>query len=145
PHRKLLCREQRVHIDRLPAFVADAQERIRARLRAAGLPGDGPVLVHFHGFVTRDSDGPVEVAVPFIGSVEPVDDLQVRLSPGGTDAVLPVAKADADFPDILRVYDALEAWIDAHGLVCVASPVEIWPGTDGAVLDVTYPVATGTE
>lgn len=142
PRRALLCREQRVHIGELEAFVADSQERIRGRLRAVGLPADGPTLVHFHGFVTRDSDGPVEVAVPFTGSVDPADDLRVRLSPAGTDAVLPVAKADACFPDILRVYDALEAWIDAHRLVCVASPVEIRSGTDGAVLDVTYPVTT---
>ncbi|MGP3964314.1 MerR family transcriptional regulator [Nonomuraea sp. 3N208] len=140
PQRKLLCREQRVHIGELEAFTADAQDHIRARLRAVGLPDDGLALVHFHGFVTRDSDGPVEVAVPFTGSVEPVDDLRVRLSPAGTDAVLPVAKTDADFPKILHAYDALEAWIDAHRLVCVASPVEVWPGTDGALLDVTYPV-----
>ncbi|MEV0228146.1 MerR family DNA-binding transcriptional regulator [Nonomuraea sp. NPDC050786] len=145
PQRKLLCRERRVHIDELEAFIADAQEHIRARLRAVGLSDDGPTLVHFHGFVTRDSDGPVEVAVPFTGSVEPVDDLRVRLSPAGTDAVLPVAKADADFPMILHVYGVLEAWIDAHRLVCVGSPVEVWPGSDGAVLDVTYPVMPSEE
>lgn len=145
PQRKLLCRERRVRIDELEAFIADAQEHIRARLRAVGLSDDGPTLVHFHGFVTRDSDGPVEVAVPFTGSVEPVDDLQVRLSPAGTDAVLPVAKAEADFPMILYVYGVLEGWIDAHRLVCVGSPVEVWPGSDGAVLDVTYPVVPSEE
>ena len=142
PQRKLLCQEQRVHIGELEAFVARAQERIRARLQAVGLSGGGPTLVHFHGYVTHDSDGPVEVAVPFSGSVEPVDDLRVRLSPAGTDACLPVAGADAEFPDVLRAYHALEAWIDAHRLVSVASPVEIRPGTGGAVLDVAYPVAT---
>jgi DNA-binding transcriptional MerR regulator len=140
PQRKLLSRERRVYIDLLPAFIADTQERIRAQLRAAGLADDGPLLVHFHGYVSRDSDGPAEVAVPFTGSVEPVDDLRVRLSPAGTDAFMPVAGADADFPAILRVYDALEAWIDAQRLVPTGSPVEVWPGTGGAVFDVTYPV-----
>jgi DNA-binding transcriptional MerR regulator len=140
PQRKLLSRERRLYIDRLPAFIADSREHIRARLRAAGLADDGPMLVHFHGYVTRDSDGPVEVAVPFTGSVEPVDDLRVRLSPAGTDAFVPVAEADAVFPGILRVYDELEAWIDANQLVSTGSPVEIWPGTGGAMLDVTYPV-----
>jgi DNA-binding transcriptional MerR regulator len=142
PQRKLLSRERRVHIDQLPAFIADSEERIRARLRAAGLPGDGPVLVYFHGYVTRDSDGPAEAAVPFAGSVEPIEDLRARLSPPGTDAFVPVARAEAEFPGILRVYDALEAWIDARHLVCIGSPVEIWPGTDGAMVDVTYPVAS---
>jgi DNA-binding transcriptional MerR regulator len=140
PARKLLCRERRVHIGELEAVIGEAQARIRERLRAAGLAGDGPTLVHFHGYVTRDSDGPVEVAVPFTGSVEPVDDLRVRLSPAGTDAWLPVAKEDTDFPDILRAYDALEAWIDANRLVTTGSPVEIRPGTDGALLDVAYPI-----
>ena len=140
PQRKLLSRERRLYIDQMQAFVEDSQERIRARLRAAGLPGDGPLLVHLHGYVTRDSDGPIEVAVPFTGSVEPVDDLRIRLSPGGTDAFISVAKQDDEFPGILRFYDALEAWIDARRLVCTGSPVEIYPGTGGTALDVTYPV-----
>ncbi|WFE63553.1 MerR family transcriptional regulator [Micromonospora sp. WMMD714] len=145
PPRKLLCQERRVHIGELDTFVTDAQHRIRARLRAAGVPCDGPTLVHFHGFVTHDSEGPVEVAVPFTGSVEPVDDLRVRLSPAGTDVYLPVAEADAGFPDILRAYETLEAWLDANRLTSPASPVEIRPGTDGALLDVTYPVSTNGE
>lgn len=49
PQRKLLCRERRVHIGELDGFVAESQQRIRGRLRATGLPGDGPTLVHFHG------------------------------------------------------------------------------------------------
>lgn len=141
PEHKLLSRERRVRIDGLPAFIADAQECIRARSRAAGLPGDGPAMVYFHGYVTWDSDGPAEAAVPFTGSVEPIDDLRVRISPAGTEAFVTVAEADAGFPGVLGVYDALEAWINARQLVCTGSPAEIWPGTNGATLDVTYPVA----
>jgi DNA-binding transcriptional MerR regulator len=142
PERKLLSRERRLRIERLPPFIAESRERIRLQLRAAGLPGDGPVLVHFHGYVTRDSDGPVEVAIPFTGAVEPVEDLRVRISPGGTDAFISATGEFTEFPAVLRVYDDLEAWIDAHHLVAVSSPVEIWPGTDAAMFDVTYPVAT---
>ncbi|GHJ44155.1 MerR family transcriptional regulator [Catellatospora sp. TT07R-123] len=146
PPRKLLSRRRHVFIDDLAAFVAQTREDIQARLRGCGLPADGPVLVHFHDFVTHDSDGPVEVAIAFTGSVEPVDDLLVRLSPGGTDACLPVAAADAVFPHILGAYEALEAWIDANRLVCSGGPVEIHPGTGGAPLDITYPVTvTATE
>jgi DNA-binding transcriptional MerR regulator len=143
PERKLLSIERRVHIGELHAVVAEATGRIRARLDAAGVPADGPVLVHFHGFVTHDSDGPVEVAVPFTGSLDPVDDLRVRLSPAGTDAYLPVAGAAAGFPDILRAYETLEAWIDANQLISVGSPVETYPGTDGALFDITYPISGG--
>jgi hypothetical protein len=36
----------------------------------------------------------------------------------------------------------VEAWIDANRLISLAGPVEIRPGTGGALLDVTYPVST---
>ena len=139
---KFLYREQRLHVDALDDFTAESQARIRTRLNDAGLRGDEPVQVHFHGLVTRDSDGPVEVGIAFAGSVEPVDDLRIRLVPAHLEAYLPVPKAHSVFPHALRVYDALEAWIDANKLLCTASPVEIHPGTDGAVFDVAYPVVS---
>lgn len=139
---KFLYRERRLHVDALDDFTAESQARILARLNDAGLPGDEPVQVHFHGLVTRDSDGPVEVGVAFAGSVEPVDDLRIRLVPAHLEAYLPVPLAHSVFPHVLGVYDALEAWIDANKLVCTASPVEIHPGTGGAVFDVAYPVVS---
>jgi len=137
---KLLYREQRLHVDALEDFSAESQARIRARLRDAGLISDEPLQVHFHGLVTRDSDGPVEVGVAFAGSVDPIDDLRIRLVPAHLQAYLPVPSASSVFPQVLRVYDALEAWIDANKLLSSASPLEIHPGTDGAVFDVAYPV-----
>jgi hypothetical protein len=44
-------------------------------------------------------------------------------------------------PLILRVYDAIEAWIDSHpGLRPCGHPYETKPGTR-ALFDVSYPVA----
>jgi DNA-binding transcriptional MerR regulator len=139
---KLLYREQRLHVDGLEDFIVESAARIRARLHDAGLPGDEPVQVHFHGLVTRDSDGPVAVGVGFAGSVEPVDDLRIRLVPAHLQAYLAVPPAASTFPHVLRIYDALEAWIDANRLLCTASPLEIHPGMDGAVFDVAYPVVS---
>jgi DNA-binding transcriptional MerR regulator len=146
PERKLLCREQRVHIAELKEFEAESLDRIRARLRACGVDDDGPMLVYFHGMVTRDSDGPAEVAVAFAGAVEPVDDLRVRLQPAGDDVWLPVPKDDATFPAILRYFDAIEDWINEHGprrggYRYDGPPVEVWPGAGGAAVDVMYPVS----
>jgi len=142
PEHKFLYREQRLYVESLEDFTVESEARIRARLVAAGLPADGPLQVHFHGFVTRDSDGPVEVGLAFAGSVEPVDDLRIRFVPTHLQAYLPVPAACSTFPHVLRVYDAIEAWIDANKLLCTASPLEIRPGTEGAAFDVAYPVAT---
>lgn len=136
---KVLCRTRRIGSGTLAELVATAQHDIRAHLRASGLPGGGAMMVFFQDLVTPDSEAPVEVAVAFEGSAEPVDDLYIRLVPAHTAAYLPVPAGHEDLPEILRVYDAVEAWTEAQAMACTGHPYEIYPGT-GAHFDVAYPV-----
>jgi DNA-binding transcriptional MerR regulator len=132
---KVLCRSRRVDSAGLPELVRTAERDIRAHL-----PGHGRKLVFFHELVTPDSEGRVEVAIAYEGTVEPADDLYIRLVPAHAEAYLPVPHAYEDFPLILRVYDAVEAFLDARGdLTTTGSPYEIYPGTD-AHFDVAYPL-----
>lgn len=133
PSQKLVYREKRLYVDALADFI-------QASKAILGDLGSGPLRVHYHGLVTRDSDGPVEVSLPFTGPLEPSGDLRIRLSPGYLEGYVPVTEPDASFPAVLRIYDALETWIDANQLVCVASPYEIFPGTDGVPFDIAYPI-----
>jgi DNA-binding transcriptional MerR regulator len=140
PATKVLCRSRRIDSAALPDLSHTAERDIRAHLRASGLPGDGIKLVYFEELVTPDSEGLVEVAVAYDGSVEPVADLHVRLVPAHTEAYLPVPARYEDLPLILRVYDVVEAWTDARpGVTCTGHPYEIYPGTSAA-FDVAYPV-----
>jgi DNA-binding transcriptional MerR regulator len=140
PATKVLCRSRRIDSTALPDLIETAERDIRMRVRASGLPGDGTKLVYFQDLVTPDSDGLVEVAVTYDGSVEPIDDLYIRLVSAHTEAYLPVPTMYEDLPLILRVYDAVEAWTDAHsGVMCTGHPYEIYPGTN-ARFDVAYPV-----
>jgi DNA-binding transcriptional MerR regulator len=141
PATKILCRSRRIDSGALPDLIHTAERDIRSHLRASGLPGDGTKLVFFEDLVTPDSAGLVEVAVTYDGSVEPIDDLHIRLVPAHTEAYLPVPEKYENLPVILRVYDAVEAWTDVRpGVVCTGHPYEIYPGT-GARFDVAYPVA----
>ncbi|PWK69895.1 MerR family transcriptional regulator [Aminobacter sp. AP02] len=141
PAVKIVSRQSQVSVEALDKFVASAEADIRAHLRASDLPSDGPLAVHFHEQVSRDSEGLVEVAIAYEGRLEPTGDLRIRLQPERCEAYMPVPKAYEDFPLILRVYDALEAWLDARSaLSCTGSPCETYPGTDGARFDVAYPI-----
>jgi DNA-binding transcriptional MerR regulator len=141
PATKVLCRSRRIDSTALPDLIRTAERDIRTHLRASGLPGDGTKLVYFQDLVTPDSDGLVEVAVTYDGSVEPIGDLHIRLVSAHREAYLPVPVKYEDFPLILRVYDAVEAWTDARpGVMCTGHPYEIYPGTN-ARFDVAYPVA----
>ncbi len=141
PAAKVLCRSRCVVSTDLPDLIRTAERDIRGQLRASRLPADGPRLVCFQGMVTPDSEGLVEVAVCYAGSVEPIDDLYIRLVPARTEAYLPVPAEYEDLPLILRAYDTVEAWTDARpGVTCAGYPYEIYPGT-GARFDIAYPVA----
>lgn len=142
PASKVLCRSRRIDSSALADVIATAERDIRAHLRASGLPGDGTKLVYFHDLVTPDNDGLVEVAVTYHGSIEPVDDLHIRLVPAHTAAYLPVPESHEDLPLILSVYDAIEAWTDAHpDLMITGDPYEVYPGTN-ARFDVAYPISS---
>jgi DNA-binding transcriptional MerR regulator len=141
PATKVLCRVRQVDTTGLEEHIDSARRDIRAHLRASGVRDGGPMLVTFPELVTPDSAGPVEVAVAFEGTVEPVADLFIRLFPARTEAYLPVPPAYEDFPLVLRVYDAVEAWTDARSdLNCAGHPYEIHPGTGTVRFDVVYPV-----
>ncbi|MEV4510313.1 MerR family transcriptional regulator [Dactylosporangium sp. NPDC049525] len=142
PATKVVCRSRQVDVVALRDLIAAGQRDIRAHLRGSGLPYDGPMRVCFSDLVTPESEGSVEVAVACDGPVEPVDDLYIRLVPAHTEAYLPVPAPLEDYPLILRVYDAVEAWTDARpGATCTGRPYEIYPGTGAARFDVAYPVA----
>jgi DNA-binding transcriptional MerR regulator len=116
PARKLVSRSRRIDSTRLPDHVREAERDIRAHLGGS----DAPRLVFFEDLVTPDSD--------------------VRIVPAHTAAWLAVPPAYEDMPLILRVYDAIEAWIDDRtGLRQCGHPYETEPGA-GALFDVSYPI-----
>ena len=137
---KVLYRQRSINVSKLDAFMAEAERDLRAHLRAHGLAADAAMTVHFHDEVTRDSEGRVEVAIAYDGSVEPAADLCIRFRPASREAYIPVSPDEAAFPQVLRLYDTVETWLDENGLTSVDSPYEVYPGTDGAPFDVAYPI-----
>lgn len=137
---KVVSRRRLVTVTDLDAYMAQAEADIRAHLAASGRACDGPMSVHHHDLTTRDNEGPVEVAIACEGPVEPADDLLIRLLPARREAFVSVPAGHENFPLVLSVYEALEAWIDRHGLIAIDSPYEIYPGSGGADFDIAYPV-----
>lgn len=139
--RKLISCQRQLTIEALDGFMASAEANIRRYLRDCGVADGSAMTVHFHETVSRDSEGLVEVAIVYEGSVEPVEDLRIRFQAKRREVFLPVAPTCENFPQILHVYDAIESWLDARSDVhCIGSPYEIYPGSQGAAFDVAYPI-----
>lgn len=118
-------------------WVREATERLTALADRTGGPA-GPRFVVFHGEVTEDADGPVEVCVP----VRP--EAAVRVEPAHREAYIRVVAGHFEVPQILSVYDAVGRWVRDHGHTAVAPPREVYGyaeslGPDDPVCDVAVP------
>lgn len=143
--QKVLTVQRNVTADKLTGFIDDAFPRLFAHVEEGGATPAGPPLMIYHGMVTEDSDGPVEICVPFTGSLEPADDLGVRLEPAHAEAYTTLTREQVQFPEILKAYDAVADWLTANGREGTLPPREVYfgdmmtAGPDDQVCDVAFP------
>ena len=143
--RKVASIEARHFVGTLSPFIDRAMGTIYGHLQRAGVETGIPFVV-YHGEVNNDSDGPIEVCVPFEGSVEPSGDVRVRVERGGREAFTRITKAQVEFPQILEAYDAVAAWTEDNGESVGGSPREIYfadwnlIGDDEPACDIAYPL-----
>ena len=135
PEQKVLSTQRNVTAPDLPAFLHDAGSRLFAHLDAAGVASTAPAVVVYHGEVTSDSDGPVEVCVPFTGTIEPGGELGVRLEPAHAEAYTRLTRSQVRFPEILRAYDAVSDWLQEHDRTASLPPREVYFADLAAVAD----------
>lgn len=76
--------EERHRADDLPDFISRAMGKLYDTIGAANLDTGTPFVV-YHGEVNTDADGPIEVCVPFSGSLDPLDDVRIRIEPAGVE------------------------------------------------------------
>ena len=126
PEQKVLSLQRNVYVNDLSAFISDAHTMLYAHLTQAGLETTGPSLVIYHREVNEDSDGPVEVCVPFAGSIEPAGKLHVRLELAHDEAFTRLNRAQMAFPGLLEAYGALDDWLRAKGKARADAPREVY-------------------
>lgn len=143
--QKVASIQQGVYVKDLSKFISDSMHAIFELFGKNNLQQSGPSFVIYHGQVNEDSAGPVEVCVPFEGSLEPVGRVRIRLEPPHTEAYTRLTKAQVDFPDILKAYDAVNDWLKNHNTHMIDSPREVyfapWDqlGPDDLACDIAYP------
>jgi DNA-binding transcriptional MerR regulator len=99
---------------------------IRNHLAAAGAERTGESWVIYHGFVTPESAGAVEVCVPFGGSVDPAGPIVIRIEPAHAEAFCTITKDECFYPHILLAYDLVGDWVRRSGLSTTGSVREIY-------------------
>ena len=122
-----------IKIDQLEDFLAGSLARVRTWLSASKLAAAGPAFGIFHGAVNEASDGPVEVCVPLVAepAIAPPAGLTVRIFPASRAACVTLSGDQADFPEVLKGYDAASGWIERNSYRMAGPPREVWPDDPG--------------
>ncbi|MCG6496452.1 MerR family transcriptional regulator [Kitasatospora sp. A2-31] len=115
PEQKVLFIRRHVTAGGLPDFLGEATGAIFAHLRTSGACLSGPLFAVYHGIVSDDSDGPVEVCVPTADTVGPVGEIGVRIEPAHREAYTELGKKQRDFATMVGVHDAVLSWIREQG------------------------------
>jgi DNA-binding transcriptional MerR regulator len=147
PEQVVLTEQRHVYLGQL-TWTREATARLVAHAdRCGGVAGKRFVI--FHGLVSADSDGPVEVCVP-VGHL-PGDQAELawRVEPAHHDAFIQVTNVHFEVPAILSSYDQLARWISAHGRTPTGPFREVYvPGIeplfaapDEHVCDVAMPIS----
>jgi effector-binding domain-containing protein len=143
--QKVASIQQGVYVKDLPGFIDSSTDAIFDLLAKNKLEQSGPHFVIFHGQVNDDSAGPVEVCVPFEGSVEPVGRIRIRLEPAHSEAYTRITKSQVEFPGILKAYDSVDKWLKTNKTHMIDSPREVYfadwhkVGSDQPACDVAFP------
>ena len=147
PAQYVLTELQRPQWADLEAWLTAAKQRVRKAAADYGGPA-GELFVIFHGPVTEEHDGPVEVCLPVTpdhGPAEPAGDVTTRWEPEHREAYVRITKAQFELPQILTGYDAVERWIASNRLSWQGSPREVYDSAvdvnEAALTDVVCEVA----
>ena len=126
PEQQVLTVSRHVRQPELVDFMMPAMGQLAQALEGTTARTDFHSFVIYHGVVDADSDGPVEVCLPFEGTFEPPAGMQVRIEPAHFEAFTTVSLEHTTFPDILEAYDAVRDYLEANALEPSGSPREVY-------------------
>jgi DNA-binding transcriptional MerR regulator len=108
-----VSRTKRVRVSELERFITETI----GELWKANEPA-GSAFAVYHGEVTEEADGPVEVCVPTAGGDKTL--------PAGEVAYTIATGEQCQFPEIIGAYDAVARWAKENGRQLDGSPREIY-------------------
>jgi DNA-binding transcriptional MerR regulator len=124
PQQTVLTKQRHVYIGQL-TWTREAAARLTAHAARCGGAAGGHFLI-FHGMITADSDGPVEVCVPVRHPPEDPAELAWRVEPAHREAFISVTRTHFEIPAIWSIYDRLARWAAAPGRRRTGAPREVY-------------------
>ena len=115
PEQYLACLTRHITVKDLATTIQNGIQELQSYVCESNASLVGAPVVIYHGEVTVDSDGPIEVCLPYQGTLTPRGDIALRLEPGHHEAFVALTKGQFQFPAVLTAYDATCDYATRHG------------------------------
>jgi DNA-binding transcriptional MerR regulator len=125
-----VSRSERVKVSVLERYIVSTLDELMASHEP-----DGNAFTVYHGEVSEEDDGPVEVCLPVA--------LADKTLPAGEVAYTVAIGEQTTFPEIIGAYDAVAAWAKENGRELVGPPREIYLDevtNDGPHMEIAWPI-----
>jgi DNA-binding transcriptional MerR regulator len=126
PPQAIVSISQRVRVGQLAEHLRTTLHELREFTACHYLRETSHPFGYFHGIVSEQDDGPLEVCLPVSGETETTQRVRSTTLAAGRAAYVEVAGEATRYPAILRAYDAVYDWITANGYESDGSPRETW-------------------
>jgi DNA-binding transcriptional MerR regulator len=126
PQQEIISNTQRVFVGQLPEHLRITLQELREFAAGRDLRETGHPFGYFHGIVSEQDDGPLEVCLPVSRETESTNRVRSTTLPAGRAAYVEAAGEAACYPEILHAYDAVYDWITTNGYEIDGSPRETW-------------------
>lgn len=146
PARLVLTMTRSATLDELPDVLPELTHRLFSHLIEVGAELTGPLFVVFHGHVSEDSDGPLEMCAPIGAPLVPAEGMVVRVEPAHREAYVPLTQEQAAQPQVVAVHDAVATWLHQQGCSLAVAAREVYlpawghAAPDEVVAEVAYPM-----
>jgi DNA-binding transcriptional MerR regulator len=148
PAEQVITMSRHVKQPELQAFLMEGMGgQLHRIVEDAGAKPGSHTFVIYHGEVSADSDGPVEICLGFEGTLDAPDGTQIRIEPAHHEAFTTITLEQCSYPTILEAYDAVRGFLEKEGMEPTGSPREVYfveadkVGPNDPFCDVAWPAA----
>jgi DNA-binding transcriptional MerR regulator len=144
PQMHVICINKKVAIKDLENYIKHSIETLVAYAKANKAVITEEPMGIYHGAVNKDSNGPVEICLPVDRLLTTSSEINSRSIPATKVASTIINRSQAEFPVILKAYDAVYAWVRQQYKI-MGPPWEIYVGNpqrvgpDDPFIEIVWP------
>jgi len=116
PSQMIVSIRRNITVPAYHKWVMPAMRQLWDHIKESGAQSAGDPLALYYGPVNEEDDGPVEIGVPFTGSVPPKGEMKIRELPAHKAICVKTYGKYNEYPGVLEMWNALTRFVQEQGL-----------------------------